>query len=243
MSLPLYIKRRGDTLLYSGKGLLKMYIPEKQFDLNIVTIKGDFYSYLGIVDYAVSDIDGKNIGSLHQMKCPTRLECKPSFVEKLKDIKLTKTSKPQDYRVLNFKDGSPIILCTKVPKIINNVEELTNLFFITGNIPNTISYDEIQFYIEKNMRLNGNSYNINLQEWGIIISEICRSSKDTSVPFRLSGSKDFHDYQSISVKDLSKTDSAFSAIQSENFDDSVVHAMMAKKESTSPLEKILTNGF
>ncbi len=242
MSLPSYIKRSGDSLIYSGDGTLKMYIPEKQFDLNIVKIQGSYYSYFGITDYTVEDKNGK-LGKLHKLNCPTRLECKPTSIEKLKGIKLTSTSKPGDYRVLNFKNGSPIIISVKVPKTIDNVEALTNLFIITGNIPNTIPYDQLQFYIEENMHLNGSSYNITLQEWGIIISEICRSSKDTTVPYRLSGSKDFNDYTSISVKDLSKMDSAFSAIQSENFDDSVVHAMMAKKNSSSPLEKILMNGF
>ena len=51
------------------------------------------------------------------------------------------------------------------------------------------------------------------------------------------------DYESISVKNVSKMVSAFSAFQSENFDDSVIHAMTNSKAVDSPLEKVLTNGF
>ena len=93
------------------------------------------------------------------------------------------------------------------------------------------------------MKLNGESYNVPLQLWGVIVSECCRSRHDHNTPFRLSGSKDMFDYESISVKNVSKMVSAFSAFQSENFDDSVIHAMTNSKAVDSPLEKVLTNGF
>jgi hypothetical protein len=167
----------------------------------------------------------------------------PSSIETIRDTKLTKYSQNQDYKVLVFEKGAKVILSTAVPKNIANAEKLINLFIITGNIPETIPYDQIQDYIEANMKLNGDSYNVPLQLWGIIVSECCRSRKDQAVPFRLSGSKDMFDYESISVKNVSKMVSAFSAFQSENFDDSVIHAMTNSNAIDSPLEKVLTNGF
>jgi hypothetical protein len=89
------------------------------------------------------------------------------------------------------------------------------------------------------MELSGNSYGISLQLFGFIESELCRSTKDINIPFRLSGSKDMNDYQSIGVKDVSKMISSYSAITSENIDDSIVHAAMNDKEVNSPLEKVL----
>ena len=54
------------------------------------------------------------------------------------------------------------------------------------------------------MALNGNSYGLNAQMFGFTISELCRSTKDSNIPFRLSGTDNMHDYKSMSVKDISK---------------------------------------
>ena len=56
-------------------------------------------------------------------------------------------------------------------------------------------------------------------------------------------STNMHGYKSISVKDISRMDSPYSALSSENFDDSIVRATLSQNESDSPLEKILTNEF
>ena len=239
---PKYLKKDGDSIVFDGKGSLKMYIPQKQFDLNIATFSGKICNYFGIVPHCVEDEHGKK-SKLHKINCPTLLQCVPTSTEVIRDVKLTKYSHNQDYKILVFEKGAKVILSTSVPKDVANAEKLINLFIITGNIPDTIPYDQIQDYIEENMKLNGNSYNVPLQLWGVIVSECCRSRKDQAVPFRLSGSKDMYDYESISVKNVSKMVSAFSAFQSENFDDSVIHAMTNSNAITSPLEKVLTNGF
>lgn len=239
---PKYLKKDGDSIVFDGKGALKMYIPQKQFDLNVASFSGKICNYFGIVPYCVEDEHGKK-SKLHKINCPTSLQCMPSSIETIRDTKLTKYSQSQDYKVLVFEKGAKVILNTAVPKNVVNAEKLINLFIITGNIPDTIPYDQIQDYIELNMKLNGESYNVPLQLWGVIVSECCRSRHDHNTPFRLSGSKDMFDYESISVKNVSKMVSAFSAFQSENFDDSVIHAMTNSKAVDSPLEKVLTNGF
>ena len=87
---------------------------------------------------------------------------------------------------MKYKKNDPIIVSTKVPQEIENVEILMNLFVITGNIPNSIPYDTIQNYFIDNMRMNGNSYNISLSMFGIIISELCRDPNNINTSFRLS---------------------------------------------------------
>ena len=144
---------------------------------------------------------------------------------------------------MKFTKGDPIIVSTKVAQEIENVESLINQFIITGNIPNTIPYDELQYYFIDNMEMNGNSYNLNLQMWGFIISEICRNPNDPTKSFRSMKSTNMYGYKSISVKDISRMDSPYSALSSENFDDSIVRATLSQNESDSPLEKILTNEF
>lgn len=242
MGLPAYFKRVNDSVVYDGQGTLKVYVPEKQFDLNIAKIHGDFIDILGIVPYAIEDKSGK-MGKLHKINYPTVFSTKPTKVDKLTNVVLTKESKAQDYRVLSFANGAPIVVHTKVPQSTDYVKAMLNLFIITGNIPNTIPYDKIHEYLDRNIRANGANYGINAQLWGVIFSELCRSKKDPDIPFRLSKDTDMYNFEPMSVKEVSKILSPFAAIQSENFDDSVVHAIMTDRESTSPLEKILMNGF
>lgn len=242
MGLPAYFKRVNDSIIYDGQGTLKVYVPEKQFDLNIAKIHGDFIDILGIVPYAIEDKSGK-MSKLHKINYPTVFSTKPTKVDKLTNVVLTKESKAQDYRVLNFANGAPIVVHTKVPQSTDYVKAMLNLFIITGNIPNTIPYDKIHEYLDRNIRANGANYGINAQLWGVIFSELCRSKKDPDIPFRLSKDTDMYNFEPMSVKEVSKILSPFAAIQSENFDDSVVHAIMTDRESTSPLEKILMNGF
>ena len=238
--IPMFLKRDGESIIFNDDGEFVFYIPEKQFDLNAALPVGDFYSLLGVIDCALFK-NGKP-GPLRQLDLPTRFLTKPYSVEKVKGIKLIATSKKQDYRLLKYKKGDPVIVSVKVPQEIENVENLMNLFVITGNIPNTIPYDTLQNYFIENMAMNGNSYNISLQMFGVLISELCRNPNNLSQPFRNSKSKDMTNYQSISIKECSKMVSPYSAITSENFDDSVVHAILAKdKEVYSPLEKVLMN--
>lgn len=241
MKIPSFLKIDGLSVLYNDTGTFNFYVPEKQFETSMAKFAGDYISLIGINNYAIEK-NGK-LGKLHKFYLPTRFECKPSEIEKLKGIKLTKDSIQQDYRVLKFTKGDPIIVSTKVAQEIENVESLINQFIITGNIPNTIPYDELQYYFIDNMEMNGNSYNLNLQMWGFIISEICRNPNDPTKSFRSMKSTNMNGYKSISVKDISRMDSPYSALSSENFDDSIVRATLSQNESDSPLEKILTNEF
>jgi hypothetical protein len=89
------------------------------------------------------------------------------------------------------------------------------------------------------MSLNGNSYGLNAQMFGFTLSELCRSKDDPSVPFRLSGTNNMHAYRSMSVKNISKLISPYTAIISEDFDEALLYAMMNDTPKDTPLEKIL----
>ena len=236
--IPSFVKRVGDSIVYNGDGEFIFYVPEKQYDLSIVKSIGDYISLLGVINYSIEK-NGKSSG-LKTFNCPTRFITKPYTFEKVRGVRLIKTDKKQDYRLLKYKKGDPIIVSVKVPEEIENVEQMMNLFVITGNVPNTIPYDKLQNYFIENMDMNGNSYGLSLQMFGIIISELCRDPKKLDQPFRLSKSKDMTNYPTLSIKEISKMISPYSAIISENFDDSVVHAAMNKNKNVDiPLEKVL----
>ena len=117
MAMPAYLKKRDDTVFYNGDGTMEIFVPEKQFDLNIAKFNGDFISLIGVVNYCTKDKNGKR-SKLHTINCPTRFSCKPRSTRKIRDIKLIKTSNAQDYRILEFVNGDPVIVSTKVPQEI-----------------------------------------------------------------------------------------------------------------------------
>lgn len=242
---PNFIKEDGEQILFNGGPDKEMvaYIPEKYFERNIAEQEGNYINLIGIFNYTVQDIKtGKNIG-LKMFNLPTIFTTKPYIIEKKKNIQLIKNTEPTDYRIFRYKDGDIIINSTKLIEFIGNCEKFLSLFFILGYIINTISYDKIQNYMIDNANLNGFSYGLNIQMFGFIISEICRSKNDSNIPYRLSGTNDLHAYKSMSIKNISKRISPYTAIISEDFDESVLHAMLNNDPKDTPLEKVLMGDF
>lgn len=237
-TMPPFLKRKGDAILYNGEGEFIFYIPEIFFDQQISYFEGEYISTLGIMDYTTK-INNK-LSGLHTFNYPTRFSTKPYKVEKITDVKLIKESEPDDYRVLYYKKDDPIIVDIKVPQDIDNSEALIKLFIKNGHIPNTIPYDKIQEYFVSNYLYNGNKYSFSLQLFGIIISELCRSKKDIKVPFRLSKDNDMKNYKPISVKYIPKLISAYTSLTSENIDESIVFASLNNNKVQIPLERVLT---
>lgn len=238
--LPSWIKEDKQKLIFCGKDQeLVAYVPEKYFERNIATIVGEYIELLGVFDYTVQDLKtGKNIG-LKSFRFPTMFSTMPSDTEKVKEVKLIKTSEPTDYRVLRYREGDEFVVNTDVVQSIGNVEKFVNLFYVLGCIPTTIPYDKIHEYIIDNMALNGGSYGVNSQIVGFTISELCRSTKDPTIPFRLSKTTDMHDYAPMSMKNISKLVSPYTAIISEDYDESLVYAILNDNPKDTPLEEIL----
>lgn len=240
MDLPTFLKANGDALLFNEQDKeMIFYIPEKYFERNIAEQIGDEFNLIGIFDYTIQDLKtGKNNG-LHNFRFPSFFKTVPFSSEKAKQLTLIKQSKPTDYRILRYRYGSEVIQSTKVIQFIGNVEKVNNLIFVLGYIINTIPYDKIFEYVIDAMNINGEDYGLNFQMFGVVLSEICRSTKDINIPYRLSGSKDLHDYQSVSIKQVSKLISPYTALISENFDESMAYAMMNDDPKDNPLERIL----
>ena len=116
---------------------------------------------------------------------------------------------------------------------------MLNLFFMLVYVINTIPYQNIQDLVIENMEINGSSYGINNQMFGFAISEVCRAKNDETKPFRLSGSKDMNAYKSMSLRNVSRLISPYTALISEDFDESVLAAMMNENPKDTPLEEIL----
>lgn len=236
MDIPGFLKRDGDSLVFTEKGEFVFYVPEMYFERSYAIIYGEYVNLIGILNYAIFDEKGKHSG-LKTFNFPTVFLSKPSEIEKVKNIKLTNTSIEQDYRLLKFKKGDVIVVSVKVPQMVDNAEEFYKIF-TSGKLPNTIKYDELQNYFTENIELNGAKYGLNMQIFGVIIGEMCRSSKDKKILFRHTDMKDMTDYQTLNITEIPKFVSPFTSITSENWDESVVNAIINKNAKYSPLESL-----
>ena len=244
MGMPSFVKKNEEgSIVFAEKGKeLVAYVPEKYFERGIAEQAGEYINLLGVFDYTIQDINTNKNTGLKPFRLPTLFSTRPYLVDKVKQIKLIKQSEPTDYRLLRYRENDIIIVSTNLVQFIGNVEKFNNLFFILGYIINTIPYDKIYEYIMDAMSLNGYSYGLNSQVFGFIISELCRSKDDPNIPWRLSKSTDLHSYQSMSVKGISKLVSPYTAILSEDFDESIMYAMMNDDPKDSSLERVLVGG-
>ena len=238
--IPKFLKRDGDSLLFNNnEGEFIFFVPEIYFSRKDAVLMGEYVQLFGVLDYSITDKDGKYT-KLMPFRHPTVFLSKPYLVEKVKDLKLTKTTEPTDYRLLKYRKNDVIVVSVRTPQDVEYMEELFKLFVISGKLPTTVRYDQMHEYFIENARLNGNSYNgCSLQLFGILVSEIARCKNDISKPFRMSKITDMTDYVAINITDVPKYISPFESITSQNWDDGVIYASMNDKESTSPMEKVL----
>ena len=233
-------KNEENSILFKEKDKeLQFFVPEKYFERGIAEIEGDVVSIFGVFDYTIVDLKTNKNSGLKSFRLPTLFSTKPASIEKRPQIRLISQQDPTDYRILKYREGDVVILSTKLVQHIGNVEKMSNLFLILGYIVNTIPYDQVHDYILEAMSINGFSYGINNQVIGFVVSELCRSKDDPSIPYRLSKTNDLHAYKSMSVKNIPKLISPYTAILAEDFDESIMYAMMNDNPQDSSLEKVL----
>lgn len=239
--VPPYLSRKGDSLIFNkDHQQFIFYVPEKYYDTNNAITIGEYVQVFGLLDFQIVTTDGKPITKIKQFSFPTVITTKPASSEKVKDLRLTKYAKPQDYRLLKFNKGDQVITSVMVPQDISTVEAFYNLFN-RGNLPPTIPYDALpEIYLE-NMRLADNAYNINAQLFGILYSEVYRSNTDLDKPYRLGNSDDPLAYTAIPITQVPKKVSPYVSITSENWDEAVIGAIgIGDNGMDSPLEPVLT---
>lgn len=236
--VPNFIKRKDDSLLFSGEGEFVFYVPETFFERKTAEELGENVSVVGILNYTIFDKNGKNIG-LKTFKFPSKFLTRPSTIEKAKGIRLIKTSEPEDYRIFRYKKDDAIVVSVYCVQDIENVELFYRQFVTTGKIPTSIPYDTLHEYFLESAKLNGFNYNLTVQLFGVVISELCRSKKNEKIPFRLSGDKDMNNYKPISVIMVPRFVSPYTAITSQNWDEAVVNSILNEPGKESPMEKIL----
>ena len=239
MEIPNFLKKDGDALKFALDGELVYYVPEEFFDLNIAEISGSYVSLIGVFDYAIVSKEGK-VGEAKSFRLPTVFLCKPYTIEKAKALKVGKSKEAKDYRLLHFCKDDEVISQTRVPQIIDNVEDFFRMMVITGRIPTTIRYDVGHEYFTESIELNGNSFHLNMQLFGVLWAELCRDPNDISRLFCQTDMRDMNGYKPASIKAGPNYVSPYVALTSENFDESLrAGVLLGDQAKDSPLEKIL----
>lgn len=237
--IPYFLKKDGNSLIFNlDDSQLIYYVPESYFERSVAESVGEFVNLMGVFDYTILNTKTNKNNGLHRFNFPTMFQCRPTIIEKVKGIKLTAYSDEQDYRLIKFSKGDLPVVSIKVPESVENAEIFYNMF-IFEKLPNTIPYDELQDYFIENIHINGSDYGLTAQIIGIIVSEMCRDPKDITKLFRYTDMKNMNAYKSISIKQAPKLISPFASITSENFDESLVNAIINKNPKDSPLEKLL----
>lgn len=244
-AIPSFLKVKDDSVYYSGENEFLLFVPELYFDhRNLAVIEGVYIELMGVLNYAYNIKDGNVTPSkIRTFYYPSRFITKPGRIEKVKNYSITKNY-TADYTILHYTNNNEdqIIVSTKNPQTIDNVDDFFGVFVDSGKIPNTVHYKDFYKYFLDGMSINGASYHLPPSLFGAFISEICRDPDDINKPFRLSKKLDEDDcsYYPMSVKDLPKIVSPFTSLTSENFDKAVVGAIMNKNNQSTPLERVLT---
>lgn len=227
------------TLIFNSDGELRFYVPEKYFTNKSAEVLGNSIVLLGSIQYGLK-IGNKE--TLNIFSYPSRITCTPSEVIKEKNLVVGKAD-ADDYRILLFKKGDVVIDSIYTIQNIANVEDLFRIMVISGNIPNFIPYEDLYEYFLYPMEVNGGNYGISAQAFGVFVSKLCRQKGNLEKEFRLSKNKlkNNTNYSSISIKQVPKYISPYTAITSENWDESVVAAIMNKNKVDVPLEKLMSN--
>lgn len=237
MAIPSWLKKDGESVLYNGDGYFAFFIPENYFigKNSKAIIEGEYVNVFGVLDYQLFTDNDKPNGPVRCFKFPTIFLTRPTSIEKARNIKLVPWADPDDYRVLKYEKGAQIVVSTKVPQDLQNIEFFYGLF-TGGHLPVTIPYDDLYTYLIENIQLAGEDYGITNQILGVVVSEMARDPNNLEKAFRHSKSEH---YKAINIKDIPKFISPYSSIVSENWDEAVVNAIETKSTKDIPMEKIL----
>lgn len=246
MNVPSFLKLEENSLLFNLEDSEFVFcIPENFFDEDsksaIAILDGEYVTCIGIINYFIINKNGKKSKS-KLFNFPTMFMCKPYEIEKVKNYKIEENIDPDDYRLLKFRKGDEVISQVRVPKMIDNVELFFAATVLSAKFPTTIAYDKGWELFERSMQLNGGSFGLSAQMFGLLWRILCRDPKDVSREFRLTNITDMHAYKPMSIKLAPNFISPYTAMVSEYFDESIRSAILMKDEKDypySPLEKVV----
>ena len=139
-----FIKKKGDTLFYSGEGEFVFIVPEMYFEPSrkCAIIEGEYVNLFGTIDYTILKNNETDVTKRsHKFFYPTMFYTKPGRMEKVKGLKLNNDD-PEDYRLLFYKDNDIDVKDLKIDNSLGyNISFKTSIPSLLGKLINKSSYD------------------------------------------------------------------------------------------------------
>ena len=218
------LKREGNRVIVDCHSI-KVYIPQIYIDQEITEIKSSTIETLGVFYFSEkSSEDSKEI--FHLLKLPSNIEMEYSEVEsKTLEVagNLTK------YNIFTLTKGMYLVGDENIIQSSKSASKFINLLH-GGKIPNEIGYSNvIKLYLEC-IKLNKINLGVPYMVLESITSEICRSRKDVSIPFRFDianpkTNTNEKDFKCVNIKEISFLSSTFAAVTFEDMNKALLYSI------------------
>lgn len=238
----------GDDARYVFIGeKMEIYLPVEYFDksTDLATVMGGKISTFGVFLFKVFPSETSKNGALYSMSIPVYIKFSFSNVE-TKRLKLINDLPQQQYRVFTLYKGDTFIDSVIYEKSGKTVYNFIAKIVHGGKIPKTVRYDQsLKLYLDT-LSLNGQKLGVPSVILEMILSELYRSKRDVSKPFRMHfDNKQYgpFDYKMIRITKIPEMVSVFTGLASDDINHKIVAAILrtkeGKKDIPSPIEKVL----
>lgn len=236
--------RQGNSVIFNGD-VLNIYIPSKSFDRKQAKYNGEYITTMGMFVFEIqtfAQIEKGISGSFHRLTIPNNIDFQYTDSGKFKG-KIDKY--PNDeYHVFRLEKGDKFIANVFVQQISSAVVNFIKALH-GGSIPKSISYDEILGLYHNVLELNNVSLKAPSLIYELTITEVCRSKRDQSKPFREAVNKNSelsrYDYVNINLNKLPMLNSTFAGLTFENMNDAIIKSLdrteTGGEEKMTPLER------
>lgn len=230
--------------LFDGEKM-EIYIPSNYFDPSsgLATVMGSKINSFGTFMFKVYGNKNDNLGVLYSMNAP--LDVKFSFSNvSTSTTKLTSDLPEESYRVFTLHKGDVFMDSDVYIKSGMSVFTFIAKLVHGGKMPATVKYsDALVMYLDS-LRLHGIGLGVPSVILELVLSELYRSKKDTTRPFRLDYTKDKpFDYKMVRITKIPEMVSTFTGIASDDINHKIAVGVLrnkeGKKDMKSPIEKVL----
>ena len=238
--------RKDDNYVYFDGKYMEVYIPEMYFEKDIAEIVGDHFRTMGVLNFRTfSDIDGTKPGKLRTFNLPIDINTYPSGGYDIKKMDLVGNKIEDTYYVCKYYNGDKF--CTSKNAASRIAFERFLNILIGGKLPATLPYKDVIDIWNRNLAMNGISFDIPDVVKEVVIASIYKSKSDPHIPFSKVIGKNpktsQYAYITASPRDIAKQSSTYIGISFENMDEMLINGInngrYGKKEIESPMEEVL----
>jgi len=219
---------------------MEIYLPSYFLDdaTDIARIISNRVETIGLYWFKVEN-------ELYELQIPIKFEF--SFSERGKKRMRLKAGMPEiEYDIFILEQGDAFIYDTNHKQSVDDITWFISKMIEGGKLPPTISYDEVFGVFMRALEITKINSKLGVPALTLefLLSELFRSKKDNSEPFRFNYSpKAPYDYKMVRIVKIPEMNSTFTGLLGEDINQQIVSAVLknreGKIEKISPIEKII----